>query len=120
MAVLDTLLCIYVWEYVDRMDSFDVLAEPRRRRILGTLCAGDRSVGELCDELALTQPTVSKHLRVLRHAGFVSVTPKAQHRIYRLHPERFVELDAWLEPYRQLWADRLDALERHLDQMEEL
>ena len=110
---------MYVEKYIRRMDSFDVLAEPKRREILGSLRTGSRSVGELCDELDLSQPTVSKHLRVLRNAGFVSATPKAQHRIYRLDPEPFVELDAWLTPYRHLWADRLDALEQHLDQMEE-
>jgi DNA-binding transcriptional ArsR family regulator len=97
------------------MQTFDVLAEPRRRSILDLLRDGERSVGELVDELALSQPAVSKHLRVLREAGLVTVRVAAQRRCYRLRAEPLAEVDAWLAPYRRFWSDRLDALERHLD-----
>jgi DNA-binding transcriptional ArsR family regulator len=96
---------------------FDVLAEPTRRRILDLLLERPRLVGELTDRLGLTQPGTSKHLRVLRDAGFVQVRRDAQRRWYELRLEPLVEIDAWLAPYRRLWADRLDALERHLDDM---
>jgi DNA-binding transcriptional ArsR family regulator len=96
---------------------FDVLAEPTRRRILDLLLERPRLVGELTDHLGLSQPGTSKHLRVLREAGLVQVRPDAQRRWYELRPEPLVELDAWLAPYRRLWADRLDALERHPDTM---
>jgi DNA-binding transcriptional ArsR family regulator len=96
--------------------AFDVLAEPARRRILDLLLEQPRSVGELVDRVGLSQPGTSKHLRVLRDAGFVHVRTDAQRRIYELRLEPLAELDAWLEPYRRLWAGRLDALERHLDQ----
>jgi len=96
---------------------FDVLAEPTRRRILDLLLERPHLVGELTDRLGLTQPGTSKHLRVLRNAGLVRVRPEAQRRWYELRPEPLAEIDAWLEPYRWLWADRLDALERHLDAM---
>jgi DNA-binding transcriptional ArsR family regulator len=99
-------------------DAFAVVAEPTRRRILDALRRGDRSVGELVDALAVRQPTVSKHLKVLRDAGFVSVRPAAQQRLYRLEAQRLQELDAWLQPYRLLWTQALDALEAHLDQEE--
>src|SRR5919201_1714637 len=95
--------------------AFDVLAEPTRRRILDLLLERPRPVGELVDQLGLTQPGTSKHLRVLREAGLVEVRPEAQKRVYALNPEPLAELDEWLEPYRRLWSDRLDALERHLD-----
>lgn len=95
--------------------TFEILAEPTRRQILDLLRERERSVGELTDALALSQPGVSKHLRVLREAGLVTVRVEAQRRWYRLDPAPLVELDAWLQPYRQLWAGRLDALERHLD-----
>jgi DNA-binding transcriptional ArsR family regulator len=97
--------------------TFEVLAEPIRRRILDLLLERPRSVGELVDRLALSQPGTSKHLRVLRDAGLVRVHRQAQRRLYELRPEPLVELDAWLRPYRRLWEDRLDALERHLDAM---
>lgn len=97
----------------------DVLAEPQRRRILDALRTGERVVGDLVHELGLPQPSVSKHLRVLRDAGLVDVRPDAQRRWYRLRLEPLVELDTWLAPYRRLWADRLDALERHLDDRED-
>jgi DNA-binding transcriptional ArsR family regulator len=94
---------------------FEVLAEPTRRRILDLLRERERSVGELVDRLTLSQPGVSKHLRVLRDAGLVEVRTDAQRRWYGLRPEPLTEIDAWLAPYRGLWAQHLDALERHLD-----
>jgi DNA-binding transcriptional ArsR family regulator len=99
--------------------AFTVLAEPSRRAILDVLRGGERSVGELVAATALTQPGVSKHLRVLREAGLVHVRADAQRRIYGLRPEPLIELDAWLAPYRALWSHRLDALERHLDEQED-
>jgi DNA-binding transcriptional ArsR family regulator len=97
--------------------TFDVLAEPTRRRILDLLRDRPRPVGELTEQLGLTQPGTSKQLRVLREAGLVRVRQDAQRRWYELRPEPLAEVDAWLAPYRRLWADRLDALERHLDTM---
>jgi len=97
--------------------TFEVLAEPRRREILDLLRDGERPVGELVEQLALSQPAVSKHLKVLRDAGLVEVRQDAQRRWYRLRLAPLVEIDAWLEPYRDLWRDRLDALEEHLDRM---
>jgi len=96
---------------------FDVLAEPTRRRILDLLLDRPRLVGELTDELGLSQPGTSKHLRVLRDAGLVRVRRDAQRRWYELRAEPLAEVDAWLAPYRRFWAGRLDALERHLDAM---
>lgn len=95
--------------------SFAVLAEPRRRQILDLLRDGERPVGELVDRLRLSQPAVSKHLRVLRDAGLVDVRADAQRRLYRLRPEPLVEIDEWLAPYRQLWTRSLDLLEQHLE-----
>jgi len=95
--------------------TFEVLAEPTRRRILDLLRERERSVGELVERLTLSQPGVSKHLRVLREAGLVAVRTDAQRRWYGLRPEPLTEIDAWLEPYRRLWAQHLDALEHHLD-----
>ena len=100
-------------------NAFEVVAEPSRRRILELLRVDDRPVNDLVDELGLSQPAVSKHLRVLREAGLVDVRRDAQRRIYRLVPEPLVEIDDWLVPFRQAWARRLDALEAHLDQMED-
>jgi DNA-binding transcriptional ArsR family regulator len=97
--------------------TFEVLAEARRREILDLLRAGEHPVGELVDRLGLTQPAVSKHLRVLREAGLVKVRHDAQRRLYRLRPGPLAEVDTWLEPYRRMWDHSLDALERHLDQM---
>lgn len=97
--------------------TFAVLAEPRRRQILDLLRGGECLVGDLVDRLAITQPAVSKQLRVLREAGLVEVRQDAQRRWYRLCPEPLEEIDAWLAPYRQLWNERLDILERHLDAM---
>jgi DNA-binding transcriptional ArsR family regulator len=99
--------------------TFEVLAEPRRREILDLLRDGERPVGELVERLALTQPTVSKHLKVLRGAGLVDVRRDAQRRLYRLRLEPLTEIDAWLAPYRRMWTDSLDALERRLDEMED-
>ena len=96
---------------------FDVLAEPTRRQILDLLRDRERSVGELVEQVGLSQPGVSKHLRVLREAGLVRVRQDAQRRWYGISPAPLAELDAWLAPYRRLWSDRLDALERHLDAM---
>jgi DNA-binding transcriptional ArsR family regulator len=101
------------------VSTFAVLAEPHRRQILDLLSARDRSVGELVDALPLAQPTVSKHLKLLREAGLVQVLPEARRRIYRLRAEPLREVDTWLEPYRRAWADRLDALEAHLDLTED-
>ena len=95
--------------------TFDVLAEPSRRDILDLLRERERSVGELVERLSLSQPGVSKHLRVLRQAGLVQVRPDAQRRWYQLRAEPLAEIDAWLSPYRRLWSSRLDSLERHLD-----
>jgi len=100
-------------------NAFDVVAEPSRRRILELLRDDDRPVNDLVDELGLSQPAVSKHLRVLRDAGLVDVRRDAQRRIYRLVPEPLVEIDDWLTPFREAWARRLDAFEAHLDQMED-
>jgi DNA-binding transcriptional ArsR family regulator len=98
---------------------FTVIAEPSRRAILSMLAASEQSVGAIERHLRLSQPTVSKHLRVLREAGFVEATVDAQRRLYRLRPEPLKELDAWLQPFRRFWEARVDALERHLDRMEE-
>jgi DNA-binding transcriptional ArsR family regulator len=95
--------------------TFEVLAEPTRRTILDLLRERERSVGELVSRLTISQPGVSKHLRVLREAGLVEVRTDAQRRWYGLRAEPLTEVDAWLQPYRRLWAQRLDALERHLD-----
>jgi len=99
-------------------DAFVVLSEPTRRRILAELRGAERNVGELVGSLDLPQPTVSKHLKVLREAGFVSARVAAQQRIYRLEAAPFAALAGWLEPYRVLWDRHLDALERHLDGQE--
>jgi DNA-binding transcriptional ArsR family regulator len=97
------------------MSAFEVLAEPNRRRILDLLREGERPVGELVGALTLSQPAVSKHLRVLRDAGFVEARVDAQRRLYRVRAEQMREIDDWIAPYRALWAESLDALERHLD-----
>ena len=96
--------------------TFAVLAEPNRRRILDELRQGERSVGELVDRLALSQPAVSKHLRVLKDANLVTSRVDAQRRRYRLRPAPLTEIDEWLAPYRRFWADHLDALEAYLDE----
>lgn len=100
------------------MTTFEILAEPARRQILDLLRERERSVGELVERLSLSQPGVSKHLRVLRDAGLVSVRPEGQRRWYGLRAEPLADIERWLAPYRQLWGGRLDALERHLDRQE--
>lgn len=95
--------------------AIEVLAEPNRRRILDALMGSESRVGELVERLGLPQPTVSKHLRVLRSAGLVTARVDGPRRFYRLRTEPLRELDAWLEPYRRMWAHSLDDLERHLD-----
>jgi DNA-binding transcriptional ArsR family regulator len=99
--------------------ALDVLAEPNRRRILDLVRDGPRPVGEIVDAIGLTQPGTSKHLRVLREAGLLEVRPEGRRRLYALRLEPLAELDAWLAPYRRLWASRLDALEDHLDATKE-
>jgi DNA-binding transcriptional ArsR family regulator len=101
------------------MSAFEVLAEPHRRHILDLLREGERSVNELVAGLGLSQPGVSKHLRILREAGLVEVRADAQRRLYTLRPQPLRELHQWLEPYRRLWSGQLDALERHLDRTRE-
>jgi DNA-binding transcriptional ArsR family regulator len=97
---------------------FEIIAEPNRRAILSLLVSSQQSVGEIERQLRMSQPTVSKHLRVLREAGFVESTVDAQRRLYRLKPEPFEEVDAWLAQFRRFWSTHLDALERHLDRMD--
>ncbi len=99
--------------------AFELLAAPTRRRVLDELRAGERSVGELVERLNMSQPAVSKQLRVLREAGLASVRVDAQRRIYRLEPDRLREVDEWLAPYRAFWNERLDAMERTLKSMED-
>jgi DNA-binding transcriptional ArsR family regulator len=107
-------------EYIKGMESvFEIIVEPNRRAILSLLVSSEQSVGEIERQLGMAQPTVSKHLRVLRDAGFVEATVDAQRRLYRLKPEPLQELDAWLAPFRQFWSAHLDALERHLDRMDQ-
>jgi len=96
---------------------FEIIAEPNRRAILSLLVSSQQSVGEIERQLRMSQPTVSKHLRVLREAGFVESTVDAQRRLYRLKPEPLQELDAWLAPFRRFWSAHVDALERHLDRI---
>jgi DNA-binding transcriptional ArsR family regulator len=98
---------------------FDIIAEPNRRAILSLLVSAEQSVGAIERHLHMTQPTVSKHLRVLRDAGFVESTVDAQRRLYRLKPDALQEVDAWLAPFRRCWSAHLDALERHLDRLHE-
>ncbi len=97
------------------MNPFEALADPNRRRILDLLRAGERPAGDLVEALAISQPGVSKHLKHLREAGLVSVRPDGQRRLYSLDPGGLSELEAWLAPHRQAWADRLDALVDHLE-----
>ena len=97
---------------------FEIIAEPNRRAILSLLASSEQSVGEIERQLGMTQPTVSKHLRVLREAGFVESTVDAQRRLYRLKPGPLREIDAWLAQFRRFWSAHLDALERHLDRMD--
>ena len=98
---------------------FEIIAEPNRRAILSLLVSSQQSVGEIERQLGMTQPTVSKHLRVLREAGFVESKVDAQRRLYRLKPEPFQEVDMWLAQFRRFWSAHVDALERHLERMDE-
>jgi DNA-binding transcriptional ArsR family regulator len=98
---------------------FEIIAEPNRRAILSLLVLSEQSVGEIESQLDMSQPTVSKHLRVLREAGFVESTVDAQRRVYRLNPEPLQEVDIWLSQFRRFWSARVDALERHLDRMDQ-
>jgi DNA-binding transcriptional ArsR family regulator len=97
---------------------FEIIAEPNRRAILSLLVSSEQSVGEIERQLRMSQPTVSKHLRVLRDAGFVESTVDAQRRLYRLKPKPFQELDSWLDQFRRFWSSHIDALERYLDRMD--
>jgi len=99
--------------------AFAIIAEPNRRAILSLLVLSQQSVGEIERRLRMPQPTVSKHLRVLRDAGFVESTVDAQRRLYRLKPEPLQEVDDWLDQFRRFWSERVDALERHLDRMDQ-
>ena len=99
--------------------GFEVISEPNRRAILSLLVSSQKSVGEIERQLGMPQPMVSKHLRVLREAGFVESTVDAQRRLYRLKPEPFQEFDAWLAQFRRFWSAHVDALERHLDRMDQ-
>jgi DNA-binding transcriptional ArsR family regulator len=107
-------------KYINEVESvFEIIAEPNRRAILSLLALSQQSVGEIERQLGMPQPTVSKHLRVLREAGFVESTVDAQRRLYRLKPGPFQELNAWLAQFRRFWSAYVDALERHLDRMNE-
>jgi DNA-binding transcriptional ArsR family regulator len=107
-------------QYTKNVESvFDIIAEPNRRAILGLLVSSQQSVGEIERRLRMPQPTVSKHLRVLREAGFVESTVDAQRRLYRLKPEPFHEVEAWFAPFRRFWLAHVDALERHLDRLDQ-
>lgn len=97
--------------------TFSVIAEPSRRAILSLLASSEQSVGDIEEKLRMSQPSVSKHLRVLREAGFVESRVDAQRRLYRIKPEPLMEIDAWLEPFRRYWSTQVDALERHLDRI---
>jgi len=100
--------------------TFAIIAEPNRRAILSLLATSERSVGDIEEQLRLSQPSVSKHLRVLREAGFVESRVDAQRRLYRIRPEPLIELDAWLAPFRRFWSVHVGALERHLDRMNQV
>ena len=118
LIYLDTYMPCEVYK---RMESvFEIIAEPNRRAILSLLVSSQQSVGEIERQLRMPQPTVSKHLRVLREAGFVESTVDAQRRLYRLKPEPLQEVDAWLAQFRRFWSAHVDALERHLDRMDQL
>jgi DNA-binding transcriptional ArsR family regulator len=118
-GVIYALTRICYVTYIREVESvFDIIAEPNRRAILSLLASSEQSVGEIERQLRMTQPTVSKHLRVLREGGFVEFMVDAQRRLYRLRPEALQELDAWLAPFRRFWSGHVDALERHLNRMD--
>ena len=98
------------------MNPFSVLAEPNRRLLLDALLSGAKPVNTLVEVVGMRQPVVSKHLRILRDAGLVKVTPDGQRRLYSIHAEPLAEVDAWIEPYRKFWSERLNAFELHLDE----
>src|SRR4051812_44994505 len=112
-----TRICLVRYIYTE-VEPFEIIAEPNRRAILSLLVSSEQSVGEIERQLRMSQPTVSKHLRVLREAGFVESTVDAQRRVYRLKPEPLQQVDAWLAPFRRFWSAHVDALERHLDRMD--
>lgn len=113
------LTSIYLTRYMLAIESaFGIIAEPNRRAILSLLASSDRSVSEIGRQLRMPQPSVSKHLRVLREAGFVESRVDAQRRVYSIRAEPLIEVDAWLAPFRRFWSAHVDALERHLDRME--
>jgi len=115
---LTSICCV---QYIKRVESvFEIIAEPNRRAILSLLVSSQQSVGAIERQLRMPQPTVSKHLRVLRDAGFVESTVDAQRRLYRLKPGPLQEVDDWLAPFRRFWSAHVDALERHLDRMEHM
>ena len=117
--LLYALTRIYSIEYIQGVESvFEIIAEPNRRAILSLLVSSQQSVGDIERQLHMSQPAVSKHLRVLRNAGFVESTVDAQRRLYRLKPEPLREMDAWLAQFRRFWSAHVDALERHLDRMD--
>ena len=105
--------------FMEMASAFEVLAEPHRRSILSLLVSSEQSVGDLERQLSMPQTMVSKHLRVLREAGFVEAKVDAQRRLYRLRPASLQEVDRWLAPFRELWLPRVDALEKHLDRLAE-
>jgi DNA-binding transcriptional ArsR family regulator len=120
LFLIYTLTRIYYIGYIKTVESaFEIIAEPNRRAILSLLVSSQWSVGEIERQLRMPQPTVSKHLRVLREAGFVESAVDAQRRLYRLKPEPFQQLDAWLAQFRRFWSVHIDALERHLDRMDQ-
>jgi DNA-binding transcriptional ArsR family regulator len=110
-------MCLIILGFMQ--STFEVIAEPTRRRILDLLLDGERPVGELVTELAMSQPAVSRHLRVLRDAGLVRTRTDAQRRVYRIDAEPLAAMDEWLRPYRRMWAAGLDRLTRHLDEMDD-
>ena len=117
---INALTVIYILRHIQRMvTTFEVLSKPTRRRILDLLRAQERPVGDLVEVIGMSQPAVSKHLRVLRQAGLVEFRTDAQRRVYRVRPEPLLDVDSWLAPYRELWASRLVALEGHLATMNE-
>jgi DNA-binding transcriptional ArsR family regulator len=117
---LYTLTSICSVVYTKSMESvFEIIAEPNRRAILSLLASSPQSVGEIGRQLHMPQPTVSKHLRVLRDAGFVEFRVDAQRRLYQLKPEPLQEVDAWLAPFRRFWSAHVDALESYLDHMDQ-
>ncbi len=119
-SLVYVLTRIYAIEYIQNVASvFEIIAEPNRRAILSLLVSSEQSVGEIERQLHMPQPAVSKHLRVLREAGFVESTVAAQRRLYRLKLAPLQEVDAWLAQFRRFWSAHLDALERHLDRMDQ-